>query len=155
AHAARGRPVSPETAKNMIKRIRHFIRWLHQSPDFAWRKPEDYEPEHARIGRTTAERAEKVRSAPVRTYTVDELAVLWKYASPRERLLMALALNCGFGQAEIASLQQADVFRGQPHGCRPGTGNFIRRLRGSSDEYGEWKLWDVTERALNWYAAQR
>jgi hypothetical protein len=83
------------------------------------------------------------------------LATLWKYASPRERLLMALALNCGFGQAEIGSLQQAEIFIGQRHPHYPINGSFIKRLRSKSEVYGEWKLWDVTEKALEWWCAQR
>lgn len=155
AYATKGQPVSRETVKNMIKRIRHFIRWLHKSSVFAWRKPEDYQPEHVRINLTQAERARKVSTTQVPTYSVDELVTLWRYASPRERLFLVLALNCGFGQAEIASLQQAEVFINQPHGHYPITASFIRRLRAKSDVYGEWKLWDVTERALAWWAEQR
>jgi hypothetical protein len=151
----RGQPISRETAKNLIKRIRHFIRWLHKSTAFDWRKPLDYEVEHVRIRLTQAERAAKVNTTQVKTYTVDQLAILWKYASPRERLSMVLALNCGFGIAEISSLQQGEIFLNEPHGHYDITGSFIRRLRGKSEVYGEWQLWDITERALAWWAAQR
>jgi hypothetical protein len=151
----RRQPISRETAKNLIKRIRHFVRWLHKSSAFPWRKPLDYEVEHVRIRLTQAERAQKVSTTQVKTYTVEQLATLWKYASPRERLLMVLALNCGFGQAEITSLQQAEVFSNQRHDHYPITGSFIKRLRSKSEVYGEWQLWEVTERALEWWATQR
>jgi hypothetical protein len=151
----RGKPISRETAKNLIKRIRYFIRWLHKSSAFAWRKPLDYEVEHVRIRLSQAERAQKVSATQVKTYTTEQLTTLWKYASPRERLLMALGLNCGFGIAEVSSLQQAEVFLNQRHGHYPITGSFIRRLRSKSEVYGEWLLWDVTEKALAWWASHR
>jgi hypothetical protein len=151
----RGQPISRETAKNLIKRIRHFIRWLHKSSVFAWRKPLDYEVEHVRIRLTQAERAKKVSSTQVKTYSPEQLTTLWKYATARERLLMVLALNCGFGQAEITSLQQAEVFLNGRHQHYGITGSFIRRLRGKSEVYGEWQLWPETERALAWWEKQR
>ena len=30
----RDRPVALDTARDMIKRVRHFVRWLHRSPAF-------------------------------------------------------------------------------------------------------------------------
>jgi uncharacterized protein YerC len=155
AHASHGQPVSRETAKNMIKRIRHFIRWLHKSSAFSWRKPLDYEPEHVRIPVTAAEKSKKLSPTQVKTYGVGELATLWRYASPKERLLMVLALNCGYGQAEIATLQQAEVHTNQAHGHYPISGSFIKAVRLKSGVYGEWKLWDMTERGLCWWAGQR
>jgi hypothetical protein len=151
----RGQPVSRDTAKNLIKRIRYFVRWLHMSSAFAWRRPADYEVERVRIRLTQAERARKVSTTQVQTYTLEQLATLWKYANPRERLLTVLALNAGFGQAELTSLQQGEVFLNAQHPHYPIRGSFIRRLRGKSEVYGEWQLWDVTERALSWWGSQR
>jgi uncharacterized protein YerC len=151
-----GKPIKPETVKNMIKRLNGFIKWLHRSSAFTWRKPEDYESARINIRVTQAERAKKVNTTQVDTYSAEELATLWRYASPRERLYMVLALNCGFGQAEIASLQREEVHLNQSHPYYRGMiGSFIRRLRGKTDVYSEWSLWDVTVAGLEWYEGQR
>jgi len=42
----------------------------------------------------------RLSQAQVRTFTLDEPRMLREYALPRCRLLMALALNCGFGVGE-------------------------------------------------------
>jgi DNA-binding CsgD family transcriptional regulator len=149
----RGRPVSKDTAQNHIKRIRAFVRWLHRNADFNWRKPEDYEVGHIRITSSTAER--KRSPHQVLTYNVEELAVVWKYASPKERVLIVLALNCGFGRMELSTLQTHELYLSQPHGVYDVSGSFVKAIRNKSSVYGEWKLWPETEAAINWFLAQR
>ncbi|MGH7169780.1 MAG: hypothetical protein ACRELF_00025 [Gemmataceae bacterium] len=39
----KGTPLSVETVRDVIKRIRQFLPWLHRSP-FNWRLPDDYAP---------------------------------------------------------------------------------------------------------------
>jgi hypothetical protein len=157
-----GEPVSVSWAKNTIKEFRQFIRWLHKKKSYGWRRPEDYEVLPVRVGRTQDERA-RITSLAVETFSLDELMVLWRYALPWERLLMTLGLNCGFGMAEIATLCREEVLFAKPHpfaeqiGLCPAhaPGDWIMRLRGKSEVYGEWKLWDVTVAALQWIIALR
>jgi hypothetical protein len=66
-------------------------------------------------------------------------------------LLLLLALNCGFGRAELASLELGEVLLHCPHprprevGLDPaGTGSWVLRVRHKSGVYGEWKLWPDT-----------
>ncbi len=157
-----GEPVSVSWTKNAIKEFRQFLRWLHKSKSYGWRRPDDYEVLPVRVGRTQDERA-RITSLAVETFSVDELIVLWRYALPWERLLMSLALNCGFGMAEIATLRREEVLFGKPHpfaeqiGLFPADApcNWIMRLRGKTEVYGEWKLWDSTVAALRWIMALR
>jgi len=157
-----GEPVSVSWAKNAIKEFRQFIRWLHKSKSYGWRRPDDYEVMPMRVGRTQQERA-RITSLTVETFSLDELAVLWRYGLPWERLLMTLGLNCGFGMAEIATIRKKEVLFGKPHpfaaliGLEPADapGNWIMRLRGKTEVYGEWKLWDVTVAALRWIMTLR
>jgi hypothetical protein len=157
-----GEPVSVSWAKSAIKEFRQFIRWLHRSKTFGWKRPDDYEVVPVRIGRRQDERA-RITSLAVETFSPDELTTLWRYALPWERLLMVLALNCGFGMAEITTLRRDELFLGKPHpfseqiGLLPpdAPGHWIMRLRGKTDVYGEWKLWDVTVAALQWIMALR
>jgi hypothetical protein len=156
------KPISVSWAKNVIKEFRVFLRWLNKSRAWRWTRPNDYDVLPVRIGRTQEERAQ-ITSLAVKTFSPDELQTLWEYALPWERLLMVLGLNCGFGMAEIATLRVDEVFFDQPHpsarqiGLDPPdqTGSWIRRLRGKSDVYGEWRLWDVAVAGLRWVRANR
>jgi hypothetical protein len=87
-----GQPVSERGAKNAIKEFRSFIRWLHKSKSYGWRRPDDYEVVPVKVARTQNDRA-KMTSLAVDTFSVDELTTLWRYATPWERPLMTLALN--------------------------------------------------------------
>jgi hypothetical protein len=151
----RKKPFAVQTVKDQIKRFRHFLRWLHKSPALDWRKPSDYEVLPIRVRHTPAELAEKLTAEQVDTYTVDELATLYEYATPVERLYMLLALNCDFGNMEIATLQVKEIFFDYTHQSYPLSGNFIRKIRHKSGVYGEWRLWPETVAGLRWYLARR
>ena len=58
-----------------------------------------------------------------------ELVTLYQYATGLERLLLLLGLNCGFGQAEIASLQMEEIDLDKKHPYYDLTGSWIRRIR--------------------------
>jgi hypothetical protein len=156
-----GGPVSEKWARNCIKEFKAFLRWLHRSREWSWRFPDDYEHHQpVKVVRTQQDRA-KITSLAVSVFSVDELRVLWKYALPWERLCVALALNCGFGMAEIGTLQRAELHLGEihPHAHQIGVaaepGDWIMRLRGKTDVYGEWRLWPVTVAALRWITTLR
>lgn len=149
------RPMAKETVRDVIKRIRKFLRWLHRNPAFEWRFPADYEPHRINIKLTAAERAAKAQPHGRKTYGLDELGTLWEYASPHERLFMVLALNCGFGQAEVSGLQREEIHLDQPHGYYPIKGDFIKRIRGKTGVYGEWMLWPETVQAIEWAKRKR
>src|SRR5262249_36787863 len=100
-----GEPYAPDSVRDVIKRIKEFVRWLHRSP-FQWRKPEDLEWGYIRIPRNPVE-DDLPDELP--TYTIPELETLYEYASPFERLCMLLALNCGFGQDMILTLQKKSI----------------------------------------------
>jgi hypothetical protein len=108
-----GKPISLAYAKALIKEFRRFLRWLHKSGEYLWRLPEDYEVHAAPIKVIDGDRHHRSPGADI--YSKDELATLWSYATPWERCLMLLGLNCGFGMAEVASLKKDEVYLNQPH----------------------------------------
>lgn len=156
------RPVSVSWTRNCIKQFRHFLRWLNKRTEFGWKRPADLELEAIRIPQTPGEKSAQARPKQVQTYTQAELKTLYEYATPFQRLLMLLALNCGFGRAEVASLELADVFLRQKHpherevGCATDGGDsWVCRVRHKSAVYGEWKLWPATVAAIDWWLSQR
>ena len=157
-----GKPVSISWTQNCLKQFRHFLRWLSKAPAFAWKRPSDLELSRVRIPLTPEEKSARARSSQVQTYTTDELKVLWTHASAFQRLLLLLALNCGFGRAEVASLETADVHlrRKHPHERELGwesspEDSWIFFVRHKTGVYGEYKLWPETVRAIEWWLRQR
>lgn len=151
----RGRQVAPDTARDMIERVRHLVKWLNRSPQFRWHRPDAWEDTPVRIGLTHEEKSRKLSPTQVETYTVDELCTLYEYATPWERALMLLALNCGFGRGEIESLKTQEIYLRTPHGHYDRTGTWIERLRYKSTVYAEWSLWEETVQAVDWLLARR
>jgi hypothetical protein len=146
----RGRPVSAKYARNIIKRIRHFLRWLHRAQGFDWQTPPDLEFAPVKIDHTPAELAGRLSGEQVETYSLEELATLYQYATPVERVYLLLALNCGFSKAEIGHLQLAEIHIGQPHPKYEVVGSWVRRLRHKTTVYGEWRLWPETVQAVEY-----
>lgn len=153
----RGKMAAVNTVKDNIKRFRHFIRWLHKSPDFAWRRPEDYEVLPVRVRETAGELADKLTAEQVETYKLEELCTLYEYATPIERTWMLLALNCDFGNKEITTLQLAEIFEKYQHPMYQHLRgrDFVRKIRKKNGVYGEWLLWPETLAGLRWYLGRR
>jgi integrase len=82
------------------------------------------------------------------TSTLEELTVLYAYATDRGKVLMLLGLNCGFARAECVSLRIDDI-------AWQGDVTCIRRVRRKSRVWGEWCLWPETVKALEWTARER
>ena len=96
------------------------------------------------------------------TYNLDEVKTLWEYATPFQRLLMLLALNGGFGRAEVASLGIEEILLRQKHpheqevGCNStNEDSWVFRVRQKTGVYGEFKLWPETVKAIEWWQRQR
>ncbi|MDB5322177.1 MAG: hypothetical protein JWN40_3808 [Phycisphaerales bacterium] len=144
-----GKPIALDTVRAQIAALKLFAKWLHRHPQWQWRRPEDFE-EAIKLDLSelmSHEEVAKLRHG-VATYAVPELAIIWKYATARERVLVALALNCGFARTEISSLRLDEIdLAGNPPR--------IHRIRRKSKVYGQWQLWDVTQRALAWNATER
>ena len=81
----------------------------------------------------------------------EELITLYRYASPLERVYLLLALNCGFGGGELATLQIEELHLDVAHPEYGIHGDFIFRDRAKSTVYAEWWLWPETVEAIRWY----
>jgi integrase len=133
---ADGKRYAKETCKNQMILIRAFLRWLHRS-DLAWKLPTDF-----LFPRCKIEWLQEERSAignKKRTYTLSEVGILWKFATPLERAFMALALNCSFGEGEISTLAEAEI-----------SGKVIKRARHKTDVFGAWWMMPVTREAIEY-----
>lgn len=138
----RGNPMARDTIRDIVKIFRRFLRWAHR--EGVWSKPVGYEVTPLRIGMLPEEFSKKARAEQIERYKRDELVTLYQYATPWERLLLLLALNCGFGRAELSTLRRDEV-----------RGKFVKRIRRKTGVYGEWYLWPETRKALEWWEKNR
>jgi len=156
------RPVSAHTAEHQIGALKAFCRWLSRSEKYDWKKPESFDEIRTRIARPS----EPVRSqvSPEDVFTLDELTLLNRHATPLERCLLLLGINCGFARAEIASLTVGEVFLRTAHDPRhqeilgfrsTDRDSFIKRRRRKTGVYGEFILFPQTVRAIQWATAHR
>jgi hypothetical protein len=152
------RPVSRKWAANVIKEFRAFLRWAHRNPEVPWRRPDDYEVEAVRIPETADEKARRGNPFNVDTFTLEDLGLLWRYATPTVRLWVVLAMNCGFARMELVTLRTDEVHLRQKHpepekiGLRSDeTDSWIMRARHKTGVHGQWQLWPITVRAIDWW----
>ena len=87
--------MAKKTCENYISELRRFFRWLHRSKEFNWRKPEDYDELKTNVKDMQEERT-RIDDMNVEVYLPEELEILNKYATPLDRVLLLLGLNCGF-----------------------------------------------------------
>lgn len=146
-----GRPVALATITNHLKTARRFIQWLHRSDAFAWSKPIDAEVAlRVRVKRLRNDAELAALSRGVAHWTVDELAILYRYATDRERFLILWGLNCAFAQSEFCTLRHDEVVcKTAATGRRAGA--TVKRIRRKTQIYGEFLLWPETVEALEWF----
>ena len=156
-------PMTPKSTSNYLGVLMRFLTWLHASSEFAWTKPQAFNDYDTRIRRLPSDHARRSLEQ-VDTFSLDELRLLMRYGQPFDRLLLLLALNCGFGRAEISSLLVGEVYLYSGHSEReqevlgfPTTNadSFIKRIRRKSGVYGEHILFPMTVQALEWVAERR
>ena len=124
-------PYSFSICKHTIRLFKHFLKWLHKSPAFPWKKPIDLELDRIKVV------PDKETKITVEVYTKEELRTLWTQATLIERQFLLLALNCGFSISEIGTLDWSMIH-----------GDYIKRIRPKTKVYGEFLLWDITKQAL-------
>ena len=124
-------PYAFTLCKHTIRLFKHFLRWLHKEKSFPWKKPIDLDIDRIKIV-PDAEIKFKVE-----TYSKEELAILGNTPLSLRAQLLLLALNCGFSISEIGSLDWKEV-----------EGEYVKGLRPKTKVYGEFRLWEMTKKAL-------
>lgn len=156
-------PMSAKSASNYLGTLMRFFNWLHTMDDFGWKKPVVFRDIDRRIRRLPIDHAKR-SIEQVDTFSLDELRLLMRYGLPLDRLLLLLALNCGFGRAEIGSLLVGEVHLRKGHSPREieilafqtsSDDSFIKRIRRKSGVYGEHILFPLTVTGLEWAMERR
>lgn len=154
-------PLTKKTCSNYIGEMKRFFSWLHLTTDFGWRRPADFDLLNRQIRRLPGD-TKSLNDMEVPTYSVAELASLFKHAIPIERLVMCWCLNCAHGAAEFGRVDWGDVFFDQEHpwrkkGLRIDTSqedSWCGFIRPKSDVLGWWLLWPETMTLLRWWRSE-
>ena len=126
-----GKPFAFNYCQHLMQTLTRVLDWADTSQDYGWELP----PKFSRISKVVKRLEidnEKDIDTPI--YAIQELTLLWQLARPNERLLMALALNCGMGADQIGRLT---INRIKLHDDRP---SYIKSRRFKKDVIGRWRL---------------
>ena len=133
----RHKTYSPDYAHTILRTVKQFVRWAHRMRII------DLRPRNL-DGRECDDLAIKIPVKAVATFKVAEVHKLLDNATPRTRLFILLALNCGMTQQDISDLHpsQVDLMAGT-----------ITRKRSKTRDCENapvvrYKLWDKTARLL-------
>ena len=158
-----GRPMTHKSCRHYLSALKRFFDWLHQASSYEWRKPEDYGEIKTRVQKLPQD-LENRTLEQVETFSLDELRLLMRYAQPFDRVLILLALNCGFGQAEVSSLLVREIRLFEAHSPRDqeilaylstDADSFIKRIRRKNEVYGEHILFPLTVQGIEWALERR
>ncbi|WP_417746702.1 helix-turn-helix domain-containing protein [Rosistilla oblonga] len=134
-------PMKAKSASNLIGELVQFFDLLHTSKKWSWREPADY---HRISHRPLVLEGDEVAEAEdIPTYSIKQIGTLLEYATPLERLLVLLAINCGFGADQIGRLRIAEVK--EKNGV-----HYIRRVRKKKRVQGMHRLFDATFAGIKW-----
>lgn len=138
-----GRPISLTTVDNHLSTARRFVTWLDRSNDFQWELPR-HGLDALRVNLKHLRNEEDIARLRdgVGVFSIDQLTVIYRYATDFERLLVLLGLNIGASHAELLSLRW-DEFESDPP--------TIKRIRRKTSVYAEYALWSETVQALSWW----
>jgi hypothetical protein len=140
------RPMKRKSCQNYIGELARFFDWLDLSSEFSWRLPERYNRIKRKVDELDSDIADE--AADIFTFGDEHLCLLYKYASPAERLFILLGLNCAFGVDQSGRLRINEVRMDSKPPC-------IRRVRRKKKVLGKHYLWQHTCRLLEWTLDRR
>jgi len=156
------KPIAKSSAEGLIYALREFFRWVDDSEKYEWELPKGFDRIKTRVNSLAGERRKQVTEEQV--FSRDELVLLNRHATPLERFFILLALNCGFGRGELATLRVGEVHLREAHEKRlqrvlgyvtSPKDSFIRRCRPKNGVLGVFLLLRQSTEAIEWGLARR
>lgn len=100
----RGTPMSLQTVENMLSALSWVFDWARRKE--YWHPKPDWENVFALSKAQQANITTKEDRKPKKKhYNVEELQVVWHLATPKLRLMILIAVNCGWTQTQIANME--------------------------------------------------
>jgi integrase len=134
------KPMAVETVMTTIQHWRQFFNWLDGVEWEAPRRMDKVFAVHRYDLMTPAEMKEQAKGQ--KTFTFEELKVLYANANDRQRIYILMSLNFAYAQGEISNLLKEDVdLQASMIHC------FRHKVRRHSVE-GQWEIWPETKALL-------
>jgi len=137
-----GKPFAVSTAAKTLSELIRFFGWLELSPQFEWTAPSHFGQISRRVRMSPSDRW----TTPA-VFKMEHFDVLYRHATPMQRLMLCLAMNCGLGPAEMGRLERSNfILDGSGEfaiDLLPGEG-ILRFVRPKTGVFGEWLLWPET-----------
>lgn len=143
----RTKRMTVKSASGIKKKIRSFFDWLDIEDQWQWWEPPRFRKvKYSTTPLTSEEKHQRNLRKERWRISDDEMKILFEYATPVERVLLLLGLNCAFGAGEIGDLRipYVKLDEGQIDGIRFKTGIDSRH-----------SLWPETIEGLRWELARR
>ena len=143
-----GKPFAATTAQSFLSELIRFFHWLDGETQFVWTAPAHFGQISRRVHRLPGDRRQKPE-----VFSVEQLAVLYHHATPMQRLMLCLAMNCGMRATEMGRLKKSDFIFAGDDNILPGEG-IQRPVHPRNRVCIEWLLWPETVEAVKWAIAR-
>jgi len=152
----RGNRGSRDWVEDVIKILFRFVRWLDTNPQFKWTMPRGFlDVDRRIISLPQDESSEIFQTISKMTYSPEELATIMRNTDPFWKCIIAVCVNCAFGQSEIGqwSTKRIVFSHAHPHaekiGWRSkGSDHWACGPRPKTGCYGEHLLWPEVADAI-------
>jgi len=139
--------MAPKSARAINKKIRHFFQWLDNSDEWQWWEPPRFGRLKYKVAELTPEEIHERKLQRERwRISDDEIKTLVEYATPVERVILILGLNCAFGAGEIGNLRIPYIKFETSE---------IDEIRFKTGTETRHHLWPETVEALQWELSRR
>jgi hypothetical protein len=139
-----GNPLEFGTCRKLITEFKDFLRWLDTVSGTGWEIPAKIAFLKTKVKDLETDNEEL---KPAETFTIPQLVLLNRYATPIERIFLLLGLNCGYGADQSGRLKIGEIHLDAK---RPQ----IRRIRKKKGIRGIHLLWDQTIDGIRWALAR-
>ena len=151
--------ITKKTATNYIGEIKRFLKWLALNESvYGWSYPKNYELMTYKVKNLPSDSHSKP-SMEIEVFKPEEIKILLENATPFEKLIILICVNCSFGPAEIGRLTWGEITFGYHRWISEGLNldsdlqenSFIIGRRVKSRVVGSWLLWEECVDSLQWW----
>lgn len=147
---------SKDHARDMLKEMWRFLRWLDLHPNYRWLMPRGGDNiKRTPITLPEDDNGEAFQTITKAAYSPEQLAVIAKFTDAFGQALIAVCVNCAFGQSEIGQWPASKfvLHKRHPHGEKIGIesddgDSWIVGPRPKTGVYGEHLLWPQVANAV-------
>lgn len=157
----KGTRCSKYHAKDQLKELWRFLRWLDSSPDYRWESPKGLDAiNRSPIDLPQDASKEVFQTTAKKTYTPEQLGLILRHTDDQGKAIIATCVNCAFGASEIGQwpVEKFVINKPHPHAEKIGietteADSWIVGGRPKTGVYAEHLLWPAVAAAVEPFLA--